>query len=68
MNTFIPTNKNTPHPKATLNTITTSPKQETVHDVNNVTCKGKFYTHVKINNVTIRANIDSGASVNIIVF
>ena len=29
-------------------------------------CKGKFYTHVKINDVTVHANIDSGASVNII--
>ena len=36
-----------------------------VHDVNNVSRKGKFYTHVKINNVTIRTNIDSGASVKI---
>ena len=59
-------NKNTPHPKATLNTITTSPKQEPVHDVNNWTRKGKFYTHVKINDVTIRANVGSGTSVNII--
>ena len=59
-------NKNTLHPKTTLNTITTSPKQETVHGVNNVTRKGKFYTHIKINDVTIRANVDSGASVNII--
>ena len=59
-------NKNTPHLITTLNTIIASPKQETVHDVNNVTRKGKFYTHIKINDVTIRANVDSGASVNII--
>ena len=59
-------NKNTPHPKFTLNTIITSPTQATVHDVNNVSRKGKFYTHVKVNVVTVRANIDSGASVNII--
>ena len=59
-------NKDTRYPKVTLTTIVTSPTQETVHDVNNVSRKGNFYTHVKINDVTIRTNIDSGASVNII--
>ena len=59
-------NKDTRYPKVTLTTIVTSPTQELVHDVNNVSHKGKFYTHVKINDVTIRTNIDSGASVNII--
>ena len=46
-------NKDTRYPKVTLTTIITSPTQETVHDVNNVSRKGKFYTHVKINDVTI---------------
>ena len=35
-------NKNTPCPKITPNTITTSPKQETVNDAHHVSRKGKF--------------------------
>ena len=59
-------NKNAPHPNVTLNTIIASPTQVTVYDVNNVSRKSKFYTHIKVHDVTVRANIDSGASVNII--
>lgn len=45
---------------------TTLPQKQTVNEINNDSRKQSFHTNIKMNHTNSRANIESGASVNII--